>query len=128
MKTAKSIVVLRVLSSGEQVPFTVSTLAEARYFFEHGVRDILYAVGLAPVKLPQIAELIRAGCQLRVILDSVEAADVLQAFCKSGGSPSRRLSKSIRTVTARALLRTTTCSWRSPVGFRLAPARGLPAS
>ena len=85
VKTAKSIDVLRVLSGGEQVPITVSTLAEARYFFEHGVRDILYAVGLAPVKLPQITELIRAGCQLRVILDSVEAADVLQAFCKSEG-------------------------------------------
>jgi D-serine deaminase-like pyridoxal phosphate-dependent protein len=83
VKTAKSIDVLRVLAGGEQVPITVSTLAEARYFFDHGVRDILYAVGLAPVKLPQIAELIRAGCKLRVILDSVEAAEALQAFCVS---------------------------------------------
>jgi D-serine deaminase-like pyridoxal phosphate-dependent protein len=85
VKTAKSIDVLRILASGREVPITVSTLAEARYFFGHGVRDILYAVGLAPVKLPQIAELIRAGCKLRVILDSVEAADALHAFCTAEG-------------------------------------------
>ena len=42
--------------------------------------DILYAVGIAPVKLPQVAELMRAGCTLRIILDSVEAADAVQAF------------------------------------------------
>ena len=85
VKTAKSIDVLRVLAGGYDVPISVSTLAEARYFFDHGVRDILYAVGLAPVKLPQIAEVIRAGCKLRVILDSIEAADALQAFCGAEG-------------------------------------------
>ena len=85
VKTSKSIDVLRVLSGGAGVPITVSTLAEARYFFENGVRDILYAVGIAPVKLPQIAELIRAGCALRIILDSVEAADAAQAFGPSEG-------------------------------------------
>jgi threo-3-hydroxy-D-aspartate ammonia-lyase len=85
VKTAKSIDVLRVLSGGSEVPITVSTLAEARYFFEHGVRDILYAVGIAPVKLPQVAELIRAGCTLRVILDSLEAAQSLQGFGMSEG-------------------------------------------
>jgi D-serine deaminase-like pyridoxal phosphate-dependent protein len=85
VKTSKSIDVLRVLSGGADVPITVSTLAEARYFFAHGVRDILYAVGIAPVKLPQVAELIRTGCRLRVILDSVEAADALQSFGSSEG-------------------------------------------
>lgn len=85
VKTSKSIDVLRILDGGTNGPITVSTLAEARYFFEHGVRDILYAVGIAPVKLPQVAELMRAGCRLRVILDSVEAADALQAFGTSEG-------------------------------------------
>jgi D-serine deaminase-like pyridoxal phosphate-dependent protein len=80
VKTCKSIDVLRVLSGGADLPITVSTLAEARYFFENGVRDILYAVGIAPSKLPQIAELIRRGCTLRVILDTVEAAEMVQAF------------------------------------------------
>jgi D-serine deaminase-like pyridoxal phosphate-dependent protein len=80
VKTSKSIDVLRVLSGGENWPITVSTLAEARYFFENGLSDILYAVGIAPVKLPLVAELMRAGCMLRIILDSVEAADAVQAF------------------------------------------------
>jgi D-serine deaminase-like pyridoxal phosphate-dependent protein len=85
VKTAKSINVLRILADGEDLPITVSTLAEARYFFEHGVTDILYAVGVAPVKLPEIAGLIRAGCKLRVILDTVEAADAVRAFCAEEG-------------------------------------------
>jgi D-serine deaminase-like pyridoxal phosphate-dependent protein len=79
VKTAKSIDVLRAL--GEELPITVSTLAEARYFFDGGVADILYAVGIAPGKLPEVAALVRAGCKLRVILDTVEAADAVRRFC-----------------------------------------------
>ncbi len=85
VKTSKSIEVLRVLAGGRDIPITVSTLAEARYFFARGVRDILYAVGIAPVKLPQVAELVSAGCRLRLILDSLEAADALQAFASAQG-------------------------------------------
>ena len=85
VKTSKSIEVLRVLAEGKSVPITVSTLAEARYFFAQGVTDILYAVGVAPTKLPEIAELIRAGCKLRVILDTLEAAEALRAFCSAQG-------------------------------------------
>jgi len=80
VKTSKSIDVLKVLAGGGEVRITVSTLAEARYFFAHGVTDILYAVGIAPVKLPEVADLIRAGCKLRVILDTPEAADAVRAF------------------------------------------------
>jgi D-serine deaminase-like pyridoxal phosphate-dependent protein len=85
VKTSKSIDVLHVLSGGEDVPITVSTLAEARYFFKGGVCDILYAVGIAPVKLPQVGELIRSGCTLRVILDNTDAADAVQAFGAAEG-------------------------------------------
>ncbi|HET8750252.1 MAG TPA: alanine racemase [Sphingomicrobium sp.] len=85
VKTSKSIDVLRILAGVTEAPITVSTLSEARYFFAEGVRDILYAVGIAPVKLPQIADLIRAGCMLRIILDSVEAADAVQAFGTAEG-------------------------------------------
>jgi D-serine deaminase-like pyridoxal phosphate-dependent protein len=85
VKTAKSIDVLREIAGGDGCPITVSTLAEARYFFGHGVRDILYAVGIVPVKLPQVAELIRAGCMLRVILDTLEAAEAVQAFAAAEG-------------------------------------------
>ena len=87
VKTSKSIDVLKVLAGGTEVPITVSTLAEARYFFAHGVTDILYAVGIAPVKLPEIADLIRAGCKLRIILDTVEAADAVRHFVDAEGIP-----------------------------------------
>ena len=87
VKTSKSIDVLKVLASGATVPITVSTLAEARYFFAQGVTEILYAVGIAPVKLPEVADLIRAKCQLRIILDTAEAADAVRAFSDSEGVP-----------------------------------------
>jgi D-serine deaminase-like pyridoxal phosphate-dependent protein len=83
VKTSKSIDVLNILSAGEDVPITVSTLAEARYFFAAGVTDILYAVGIAPVKLPEVAGLVRAGCTLRVILDTVDAAEAVRKFCQA---------------------------------------------
>jgi D-serine deaminase-like pyridoxal phosphate-dependent protein len=87
VKTAKSIDVLRVLSGSAELPITVSTLAEARYFFANGVTDILYAVGIAPVKLPEVADLMRAGCTLRIILDTLEAADAVRAFAESQAVP-----------------------------------------
>lgn len=85
VKTSKSIDVLKVLSGGKEIPITVSTLAEANYFFARGVSDILYAVGIAPVKLPQVADLIRAGCRMRVILDSLDAAESVRAFGSAEG-------------------------------------------
>ena len=87
VKTSKSIDVLRVLAGDAVVPITVSTLAEARYFFARGVRDILYAVGIAPVKLPEVADLIRGGCQLRIILDTLEAAEAVRSFVEADGIP-----------------------------------------
>jgi D-serine deaminase-like pyridoxal phosphate-dependent protein len=85
VKTSKSIEVANILTGGTPRAITVSTIAEARYFFAHGVHDILYAVGIAPVKLPQVAELLRAGCHLRIILDTVEAAEAVQAFGAAEG-------------------------------------------
>lgn len=87
VKTSKSIDVLRVLAQDRDVPITVSTLAEARYFFACGVEDILYAVGIAPVKLPEVADLIRLGCRLRLILDTIEAADAVRNFSVAQNVP-----------------------------------------
>ncbi len=87
VKTSKSIDVLRVLEGGQHLPITVSTLAEARYFFSRGVADILYAVGIAPVKLPEVANLIREGCTLRLILDTLEAAAQVRAFAEAEQVP-----------------------------------------
>ena len=91
VKTSKSIDVLRVLAGGETIPITVSTLAEARYFFANGVTDILYAVGIAPVKLPEVAGLVRSGCALRIILDTLEAAQAVRAFVETEGIPIKAL-------------------------------------
>jgi D-serine deaminase-like pyridoxal phosphate-dependent protein len=87
VKTSKSIDVLDVLGGGASVPITVSTLAEARYFFANGVTDILYAVGIAPVKLPEVADLIRTGCNVRIILDTLEVTDAVRAFADAEGVP-----------------------------------------
>jgi len=87
VKTSKSIDVLKALAGEADPPITVSTLAEARYFFEHGVTDILYAVGIAPAKLPDVAALITSGCRLRVILDTLEAADALRTFVQAEDVP-----------------------------------------
>ena len=56
MKTAKSIEVARLALEGQPGGITVSTLAEAEYFAGHGITDILYAVGITPQKLEQVAQ------------------------------------------------------------------------
>ena len=81
VKTAKSIEITRRLMPSEGGPITVSTLKEAEQFFAHGVTDVLYAVGIEPGKLPHVADLRVRGCDLMVILDSVEAASDVSVFC-----------------------------------------------
>jgi D-serine deaminase-like pyridoxal phosphate-dependent protein len=81
VKTVKSVEAVRVAFGGATGPITASTLAEAEHFFDHGFHDIVYAVGLAPVKLPRIEALVRRGCGLRVLLDSPEAGDALRDYC-----------------------------------------------
>lgn len=75
VKTAKSIDVVRRALVGQPGGITVSTLKEAEYFFGQGITDILYAVGIAPSKLPHVVRLIKAGKKLSIILDSVAAAE-----------------------------------------------------
>jgi D-serine deaminase-like pyridoxal phosphate-dependent protein len=72
VKSTKSIDVLRRTAGGLPGPITVSTLKEAEYFLDHGVTDILYAVGIVPGKLAHAAALTRRGANLTLILDSVE--------------------------------------------------------
>lgn len=59
---------------------TVSTLKEAEYFFELGIQNILYAVAMAPHKLPQALALRRRGCALTLITDSLAGAQALVDF------------------------------------------------
>jgi D-serine deaminase-like pyridoxal phosphate-dependent protein len=74
LKTAKSLDVARRVMDGPAGPATVSTLREAEQFAEGGVRDILYAVGIAPGKLERVTALRRRGVDLSVVVDSLDAA------------------------------------------------------
>lgn len=79
VKTCKSIEVARGLMATPAGPVTVSTLKEAEQFLEHGVTDILYAVGIAPGKLDHVQSLRERGADLAVVVDSVEAAQAVAA-------------------------------------------------
>ncbi len=74
LKTVKSVDIARLLLVDGTGPATVSTLVEAEAFAAAGVSDIIYAVGVAPQKLDRVAAIRAGGCDLAVILDSVEQA------------------------------------------------------
>jgi D-serine deaminase-like pyridoxal phosphate-dependent protein len=75
LKTAKSAEVARLILGEGGDGITVSTLKEARYFLDHGIRDITYAVGLVPAKLDEAAHLMQDGADLKLITDDLEAAE-----------------------------------------------------
>jgi D-serine deaminase-like pyridoxal phosphate-dependent protein len=77
VKTAKSIDVVRRAFENRQGGITVSTLKEAEYFLSNKITDILYAVGIAPNKLEHAAALKRKDADLTLLLDSVEAAEMV---------------------------------------------------
>ncbi len=80
MKTAKSIDIYRIATKTGFGGITVSTLTEADYFVTNGVTDILYAVGIVPDKLRQVAEIISKGADLTLITDN---ESVISALNKS---------------------------------------------
>jgi D-serine deaminase-like pyridoxal phosphate-dependent protein len=85
LKTAKSAEVARRVMTTPEGPATVSTLKEAEQFAAAGVRDIIYAVGITPSKLPRVLELRARGVDLAVTLDNVaQARAVAEASVKSG--------------------------------------------
>ncbi len=77
LKTCKNIEIARAMLAGHPGGCTVSTLAEADYFFEHGIDDVLYAVGIAPGKLAAVADRIKAGMKLSIILDQEATAEAV---------------------------------------------------
>lgn len=77
LKTAKSAEVAALATAGQFGGITVSTLAELAYFFHAGFRDMTYAVGIVPAKMETIERLTEQGARIRIILDSVEAAEQL---------------------------------------------------
>lgn len=85
LKTAKSVEVARRVLAGGTGPATVSTLKEAEVFAAAGVRDITYAVGIAPQKLDRVLALRAAGCDLSVVLDSAEQARAVAEASRKAG-------------------------------------------
>jgi D-serine deaminase-like pyridoxal phosphate-dependent protein len=85
VKTSKSIDVVRRTLMGQPGGITVSTLKEAEYFFEHGISDILYAVGIAFSKLPHVVRLIQRGVKLTIVLDNLDAAEAVARAAQAAG-------------------------------------------
>jgi len=82
VKTSKCVdVALRQRAAGG-CGITVSTLKEAEEFFAAGFDDIVYAVGIAPQRLPQAFALMRRGCALQIVVDSLAAAERVAAAAR----------------------------------------------
>ncbi len=80
LKTHKCAEIAALQLETPEGPATVSTLKEAEFFFSHGVKDLIYAVGIVPHKLPRVDRLNKAGADVKIILDSVEAAEAVSAY------------------------------------------------
>jgi D-serine deaminase-like pyridoxal phosphate-dependent protein len=85
LKTAKSVEAARFVLGGAPGPATVSTLKEAEIFGKAGITDLLYAVSIAPQKLAKVSELRQSGIDLKIILDSLEAAQFVAAHASRHG-------------------------------------------
>jgi D-serine deaminase-like pyridoxal phosphate-dependent protein len=85
LKTGKSVDVARRVLAGGNAPATVSTLKEAEAFAAAGIHDVLYAVGIAPGKLPRVLALRASGCDVTIVLDSVAQAEVVVAASQRAG-------------------------------------------
>lgn len=85
VKTTKSTQVVDAQIAAGAQGITVSTLKEAEQFFAHGIRDIVYAVGMVPAKLGQALALRRQGCDLKLVADSLPAAQAIAEFGRAQG-------------------------------------------
>lgn len=87
VKTCKAPELARMVFGGGTGPITVSTLGEAETFAADGFTDMIYAVGLAPAKLPRILDLRTRGVDIAVLLDSVAQAEAVAAAAEDAGEP-----------------------------------------
>jgi len=82
IKTHKCIEVARIQTAGHSGAVTVSTLAEARAFANHGFEKITYAVPIEPGKFQEAIEISR-DCELSLITDDLDVPDQLNAAAKT---------------------------------------------
>lgn len=86
LKTAKSLEVARRAMASAAGPATVSTLREAEFFAEGGVRDMIYAVGIAPQKLDRVGAIRRRwGADLAIVVDAVAQAEAVATWSRRTG-------------------------------------------
>jgi threo-3-hydroxy-D-aspartate ammonia-lyase len=77
VKTSKCVAVAERQQALGARGITVSTLKEAEQFFDAGFDDVFYAVCLAPSKIEPALALQMRGCRLRLVVDSLAAAQAL---------------------------------------------------
>ena len=77
IKTTKCVAVADRQRTAGASGITVSTLREAEEFFAAGYDDILYAVCIAPHRLGRAQGLRDRGCRLKILVDSLEAAQAV---------------------------------------------------
>jgi D-serine deaminase-like pyridoxal phosphate-dependent protein len=82
VKTHKSVEVARIQTEGHSGAVTVSTLAEARAFANHGFSHITYAVPIEPGKFDEAISLSRKCEDLSLLTDDLEVPDLLNAHAK----------------------------------------------
>lgn len=82
LKTLRSVDAAKYILPNFHAPATVSTLAEAEAFAQAGCTDLLYAVGIVPAKLARVAELIRSGVKLHILLDTQAQAQAVIDYQK----------------------------------------------
>jgi D-serine deaminase-like pyridoxal phosphate-dependent protein len=73
VKTHKCAEAALLQTAGHFGGITVSTLAEAEFFFDAAFTDITYAVPLTPNRVERVLALRRKGLELSVLVDSMEA-------------------------------------------------------
>jgi D-serine deaminase-like pyridoxal phosphate-dependent protein len=83
VKTHKTVEGARLQLGGERGPVTVSTVAEAEFFADHGFDDITWAVPFAPGKSARVADLARRVDRLQVLVDHPGAVATLEEVARA---------------------------------------------
>ena len=86
VKTHKTAEIARMQFGGGTGPITVSTLAEAEFFADHGFDDITYAVPVGPGKLERAAALAKRIKRLNLLMDSFAALQAMEEFSVRQGT------------------------------------------
>ena len=84
IKTHKCVEVAKIQTEGHSGAVTVSTLAEARAFAQHGFTKITYAIPIEPGKFAEANELSRSCDELALITDDVDVPGLLNEQAKKG--------------------------------------------